>query len=137
MFFVPVRFHHLIASKTKLISLATNVRITLAMAQDSRPFVVEYAPQGRAKCKTCKQQIEKTTARIGKVVSNPFSEDGGLMKQWYHIRCIFDSLSRARSTTTKIKSTNDLDGFDDMKDDDKKIIQDFIGASGISFRLMR
>lgn len=96
------------------------------MAQDSKPFIVEYAPQSRAKCKTCKQQIEKSSARIGKMVTNPFSDDGGFMKQWYHIKCIFDTLSRARATTAKITSTQDLDGFDKMNDEDKKIIENFI-----------
>lgn len=84
-----------------------------------KPFLVEYAPQGRAKCKTCKQQIEKSSTRIGKLVSNPFSEDGGMMKQWYHVPCIFDALSRARATTKKIDSTDDLDGFGNLKDDDQ------------------
>ena len=87
-----------------------------------KPFMVEYAPQGRAKCKTCKQQIEKTTTRIGKLVSNPFSDDGGFMKQWYHVPCIFDSLSRARSTTKKIDSKEDLAGFEKIKDDDQETI---------------
>lgn len=91
-----------------------------------RPFLVEYAPQGRAKCKTCKQQIEKSSTRIGKLVSNPFSEDGGMMKQWYHVPCIFDSLSRARATTKKIDSTDDLDGFGNLKDDDQAKIVSLI-----------
>ena len=98
------------------------------MAADSgeKPFLVEYASQGRAKCKTCKQQIEKSSTRIGKLVSNPFSEDGGMMKQWYHVPCIFDSLSRARATTKKIDSTDDLDGFDSLKDDDQQKIESLI-----------
>ena len=67
----------------------------IAMASsEEKPFVVEYAAQGRAKSKTCEQQIEKNSKRIGKLVSNPFSEGGGMMKQWYHVRCIFGSLSR-------------------------------------------
>ena len=99
-----------------------------------KPFLVEYAPQGRAKCKTCKQQIEKSSTRIGKLVSNPFSEDGGMMKQWYHVRCIFDSLSRARATTKKIDSTDDLDGFNNLKDDDRQKIKGLI--KGLSFCLL-
>ena len=91
-----------------------------------KPFLVEYAPQGRAKCKTCKQQIEKSSTRIGKLVSNPFSEDGGMMKQWYHVPCIFDALSRARATTKKIDSTDDLDGFGNLKDDDQARIVSLI-----------
>ena len=99
--------------------------IAMASAEE-KPFVVEYAAQGRAKCKTCKQQIEKNSKRIGKLVSNPFSEDGGIMKQWYHVRCIFESLSRARATTKKIDSTDDLDGFDKLNDDDQKEVKGLI-----------
>ena len=96
-----------------------------------KAFLVEYASQGRAKCKTCKQQIEKSSTRIGKLVSNPFSEDGGMMKQWYHVPCIFDSLSRARATTKKIDSIDDLDGFNNLKDDDQQKIKGLI--KGLSF----
>lgn len=99
--------------------------IAMASAEE-KPFVVEYAAQGRAKCKTCKQQIEKNSKRIGKLISNPFSEDGGIMKQWYHVRCIFESLSRARATTKKIDSTDDLDGFDKLNDDDQKEVKGLI-----------
>ena len=98
----------------------------MADSGGEKPFLVEYAPQGRAKCKTCKQQIEKSSTRIGKLVSNPFSEDGGMMKQWYHVPCIFDSLSRARATTKKIDRTDDLDGFGNLKDDDQMKIVDLI-----------
>lgn len=93
---------------------------------EAKPFLVEYASQGRAKCKTCKQQIEKSSTRIGKLVSNPFSEDGGMMKHWYHVPCIFDSLSRARATTKKIDCTDDLDGFGDLKNDDQQKIKSLI-----------
>lgn len=100
------------------LSLVWSLNI-MADTGGENPFLVEYAPQGRAKCKTCKQQIEKSSTRIGKLVSNPFSEDGGMMKQWYHVPCIFDALSRARATTKKIDSTDDLDGFGNLKDDDQ------------------
>ena len=98
----------------------------MASGSDDKPFVVEYAPQGRAKCKTCKQQIEKSSKRIGKLVSNPFSEDGGMMKHWYHVPCMFEALSRARATTKKIDSTDDLDGFEKLKDDDQQEIKGLI-----------
>ena len=98
----------------------------MADSGDGKPFFVEYARQGRAKCKTCKQQIEKSSTRIGKVVSNPFGDDGGTMKQWYHVQCIFDSFTRARSTTKKIERTDDLEGFDILKDEDKTKIRELI-----------
>ena len=55
-------------------------------------YCVEYAKTGRASCKKCKQQIEKGSGRIGKVTPNPFSDDGGEMKVWYHMRCMFETL---------------------------------------------
>ena len=101
----------------------------MADGDSEKHFVVEYASQGRAKCKTCKEKIEKSSTRIGKLVSNPFSEDGGMMKQWYHVPCIFDSLTRARATTKKIDSTDDLGGFDELKSEDQQEIKGLIKGS--------
>ena len=111
------------------IVLALNI---MADGAEDKPFLVEYAAQGRAKCKTCKQQIEKSVTRIGKLVSNPFGEDGGMMKQWYHVPCIFDTLSRARATTKKIDSTDDLGGFENLKDDDQTKILSLIKGGVMS-----
>jgi len=61
----------------------------LGMA-DNR-FCIEYAKTGRSSCKKCKQQIEKGNGRIGKLTANPFSEDGGDMKVWFHMRCLFET----------------------------------------------
>ena len=55
-------------------------------------YCVEYAKTGRSSCKKCKSQIEKGVARIGKITANPFSDDGGEMKVWYHTRCMFETL---------------------------------------------
>ena len=120
MFAIPRRNPQLVKHSSSLYIYRRLVLVLNIMADaGEKPFLVEYASQGRAKCKTCKQQIEKSSTRIGKLVSNPFSEDGGMMKQWYHVPCIFDSLSRARATTKKIDSTDDLDGFGNLKDDDQ------------------
>lgn len=123
MFAIPRRNLQLVKHSS---SLYIYRRLVIMAGAGEKPFLVEYAPQGRAKCKTCKQQIEKSSTRIGKLVSNPFSEDGGMMKQWYHVPCIFDSLSRARATTKKIDSTDDLDGFGNLKDDDQAKIVSLI-----------
>lgn len=55
-------------------------------------YCVEYAKSGRSNCKKCKLAIEKGAGRIGKVTTNPFSDDGGEMKAWYHMKCIFETL---------------------------------------------
>lgn len=98
----------------------------MANTIEEKTFFVEYASQGRAKCKSCKTQIAKSITRIGKLVPNPFSDEGKMMKQWHHVPCIFDSLSRARATSKKIESVDDLDGFVDLKDEDKTQIQKLI-----------
>ena len=100
---------------------------------DEPQFCAEYAKQGRAKCKNCKEKIEKSCLRLGKLVPNHFSDDGGMMKEWYHVKCIFDKFSRARSTTKRIDSTNELDGFANLEEEDKKSIEKLIAGL---FRLL-
>ena len=64
---------------------------TETIMADAR-YCVEYAKTGRSACKKCKSQIEKGVSRIGKITTNPFSDDGGEMKVWYHTRCMFETL---------------------------------------------
>ncbi|XP_078142978.1 DNA ligase 3 [Centroberyx gerrardi] len=85
-------------------------------------FVVEYAKRGTAGCKKCKDKIQKGMVRIGKVVPNPFSESAGEMKEWYHVKCIFEKLERARATTKKIEDITDLEGWEELQDEDKELI---------------
>ncbi|XP_068436583.1 DNA ligase 3 [Clinocottus analis] len=85
-------------------------------------FIVEYAKRGTAGCKKCKDKIQKEVVRIGKVVPNPFSESAGEMKEWYHVKCIFEKFERARATTKKIEDITDLEGWEELEDQDKEII---------------
>ncbi|KAM8834865.1 DNA ligase 3 [Synchiropus picturatus] len=85
-------------------------------------FLVEYAKRGTAGCKKCKDKIQKGIVRIGKVVPNPFSESAGDMKEWYHVKCIFEKLERARATTKKIEDITDLEGWEELQDEDKALI---------------
>ena len=89
-------------------------------------FCTEYAKTGRSGCKKCKQNIEKGICRIGKITANPFSDDGGEMKQWYHVKCVFATFERARATTKVIESPADIDDFADLKDEDKDEIKKLI-----------
>jgi len=95
-------------------------------------YCVEYAKTGRSGCKKCKLSIDKGVGRIGKITTNPFSDDGGEMKVWYHLRCIFETLKRARATTKKIETPADLEGFPDLKDAEKEeikqLIQEFVSS---------
>ncbi|KAJ3589245.1 hypothetical protein NHX12_010091 [Muraenolepis orangiensis] len=85
-------------------------------------FIVEYAKRGTAGCKKCKDKIPKGIVRIGKVVPNPFSESAGDMKEWHHVKCIFEKLEKARATTKKIEDITDLEGWEELEDEDKEII---------------
>ncbi|XP_071841382.1 DNA ligase 3-like isoform X2 [Apostichopus japonicus] len=89
-------------------------------------FLVDYAKMGTSKCKKCKQGIEKKSPRIAKLVPNPFSDEGGDMKQYFHIGCIFESFVRARATTKKIEDPSDLEGFENMEEEEKKTIRKHI-----------
>lgn len=89
-------------------------------------YCVGYAKLGTSSCKKCKQKIEKGALRTGKVTPNPFSEDGGDMKQWFHPACIFETFRRARATTKKIEDPEDLEDFADLKQEDKDQINKII-----------
>ncbi|KAK7476103.1 hypothetical protein BaRGS_00032657 [Batillaria attramentaria] len=99
-------------------------------------YVVGYAKLGTSSCKKCKQKIDKGALRIGKVVANPFGDDGGDMKQWFHPACIFETFLRARATTKKIEDPDDVEGFGDLEQTDKdtinQLIDDFLSKSNAS-----
>ncbi|GIY07413.1 hypothetical protein CEXT_237982 [Caerostris extrusa] len=82
-------------------------------------YCIDLAKRGTAGCKECNKKIEKGLVRIAKIIPNPFTDAGGEMKQWFHVRCIFSKLSRARATTKKIESTEDIEGWDDLEDEHK------------------
>ncbi|XP_066551873.1 DNA ligase 3 [Amia ocellicauda] len=89
-------------------------------------FCVEYAKRGTAGCKKCKEKIMKGLVRIGKIVPNPFSESAGDMKEWYHVKCMFEKLERARATTKKIEDITDLEGWEELQDEDKELINKLV-----------
>ncbi|XP_041479664.1 DNA ligase 3-like [Lytechinus variegatus] len=96
---------------------------TASGMDDEKAFMVDYARLGTSKCKRCKQGIEKKSPRIAKLTANPFSDDGGMMKNYFHINCMFETFVRARATTKKIEDPSDLDGFEKMEDEEKKLIR--------------
>lgn len=89
-------------------------------------FIIGYAKLGTSSCKKCKQKIAKQSLRIGKVVPNPFGDGGGDMKQWHHPACIFETFKRARASTKIIEEPDDLEGFTDLQDEDKKLVNKLI-----------
>lgn len=91
-------------------------------------YCVDYAKRGTAGCKKCKEKILKGMVRIGKVVPNPFTESGGDMKEWYHVKCMFEKLERARATTKKIEDLTDLEGWEQLQDAEKEMISQLISG---------
>ncbi|XP_011309542.1 DNA ligase 3 isoform X2 [Fopius arisanus] len=86
-----------------------------------KPFAVERAKTGRAKCKKCKCPIDKDDVRIAKIMANPFGD--GKMKAWHHVDCIFDIFGKQRATTKRIENPpEDIAGWDDLNNADQKLI---------------
>uniref|UniRef100_A0A8D2PWM4 DNA ligase 3 n=1 Tax=Zosterops lateralis melanops TaxID=1220523 RepID=A0A8D2PWM4_ZOSLA len=92
-------------------------------------YCVDYAKRGTAGCKKCKEKIVKGMVRIGKIVPNPFTESGGDMKEWYHVKCIFEKLDKARATTKKIEDITDLEGWEELQDEEKETINKYISEA--------
>ncbi|OAD52215.1 DNA ligase 3 [Eufriesea mexicana] len=89
--------------------------------EEEKPFAVERAKTGRAKCKKCKCPIEKDTVRIAKLVANPFSD--GKMKAWHHLSCLFEVFAKQRATTKRIDDPEqDISGWEDLSDEDRSAV---------------
>ncbi|CAJ0607887.1 unnamed protein product [Cylicocyclus nassatus] len=93
-------------------------------------FAADYAKRV-AGCKKCKLQLVKGDMRLAKIIPNPFIQkpDGGPppdMKQYYHPHCLFEMFFKARANTKVIEGTDDIEGWDGLKDEDKDVVLKFI-----------
>ena len=95
-------------------------------------FSADYSKR-LSKCKKCKVQLEKNEIRLAKIVANPFGDDGD-MKQYYHVKCMFESFTRVRATTKIIETADDIEDFGEIEKDDQKKITDFISSKIILLR---
>ncbi|PIO67157.1 DNA ligase, partial [Teladorsagia circumcincta] len=68
--------------------------------------------------------------RLAKITPNPFvqREEGPPpdMKLYYHPHCLFEMFFKARANTKVIEGVDDIEGWDDVKDEDKEPILKFI-----------
>ncbi|EPB73033.1 ATP-dependent DNA ligase domain protein [Ancylostoma ceylanicum] len=105
------------------------------MATSTTRFAADYAKRV-AGCKKCKLQLPKgiftssQEMRLAKIIPNPFVQkpDGPPpdMKQYYHTHCLFEMFFKARANTKVIEGTDDIEGWDDLKDEDKDVVLKFI-----------
>ncbi|XP_025602268.2 DNA ligase 3 isoform X1 [Athalia rosae] len=90
-------------------------------ADNEKPFAIERAKTGRAKCKKCKCPIDQGLVRIAKLMTNPFGD--GKMKAWHHLSCMFDVFAKQRASTKRIEDPeDDVSGWDAMDDEGKEAL---------------
>lgn len=82
-------------------------------------FVTDYAKVGTASCKFCKEKTAKGSLRVGKISAH---EQFGDMTQWLHPKCLFDQMLKSKRAT-RLESLDDLEGLDELKDEDRKLIE--------------
>ncbi|XP_075051138.1 DNA ligase 3 [Mixophyes fleayi] len=122
----PLRCH--VSGVPNFVTFNSNFAVRTASCHNmaEQRYCVEYAKRGTAGCKKCKEKIGKGMVRIGKVVPNPFSESAGDMKEWYHVKCMFEKLERARATTKKIDDITELEGWQELQDPEKDLINQHV-----------
>uniref|UniRef100_UPI00398EB682 DNA ligase 3 n=1 Tax=Pristiophorus japonicus TaxID=55135 RepID=UPI00398EB682 len=98
-------------------------------------YCVDYAKRGTAGCKKCREKLPKGLVRIGRIMPNPFSE-AAEMKEWYHIKCMFEKLERARLSTKKIDDLTDLEGYEELQDAERDLINQHIKELAIKNGLL-
>jgi DNA ligase 3 len=107
----------------------------MSTADAQTQFSVDYSKR-LSKCKRCRQEISKGSIRIAKLVPNIFAggdDENAEMKQFYHVKCMFESFNRARASTKKIEAVDDIQNFTKINDEDKQAILDLI--DGRKFQL--
>eukprot|EP01117_Protostelium_nocturnum_P009436 TRINITY_DN3367_c0_g2_i2.p1 TRINITY_DN3367_c0_g2~~TRINITY_DN3367_c0_g2_i2.p1 ORF type:complete len:715 (-),score=172.83 TRINITY_DN3367_c0_g2_i2:1883-4027(-) len=85
----------------------------------------EYALSARSNCKHCQLPIAKDELRLGKLIQSTKFE--GIFPLWMHYQCFFGDKSPQKPSPfpqkpPKVKSTNEIEGYDLLKEEDKKKI---------------
>ena len=113
------------SSKLKLIKFDEAINhkrensINESMAQmTSENFSIDYSVRGTAKCKRCKNKMDKNVLRFGKRVIFKSS----YIQQYFHVDCGFEIFKKARVPTTVFGSLNELKGFSQISSPDKDYV---------------
>jgi len=76
-------------------------------------YCIDVDKTGRAKCRTCKRDINKEEVRVGA----KFDKDQNAPYQWHHIRCLKPLMEMDLASVT---------GFNDLTNDQQKTVDDTI-----------
>ena len=85
-------------------------------------FAVDYSKNGKARCKVCREFIDKGNLRIGKLVA--FKEKH--FYHFYHLPCAFHSFKKARIAKNVITSLTDLDGAEQLTENERNYLNQLI-----------
>ena len=89
-------------------------------------FCVEYARTRRSQCKRCGCPIRYKEFRIGKVITNPYTNRRNqIMIMWQHVHCTFDSMLNVRSR--RVHSLREFQGWRSIRPRDQRRLQSRIG----------
>jgi hypothetical protein len=90
-------------------------------------WCVEYAKSNRSTCQATKAKIEQGAVRIGKEVDNTF-RPGTRMFVWYSPGPLFDLFRKGSENKPRIKSVDELVGFENLKAADAAELESLISA---------
>ncbi|KAG8239677.1 hypothetical protein J437_LFUL013900, partial [Ladona fulva] len=94
-------------------------------------FSAEKAKTGRASCKRCKEKIDVGSLRIAKLAPNPFGS--GMMSNWHHPKCFFNSYLKAKATTRRLRCPEDeLEGWDLLAEEHRVEIIALLGDERVA-----
>ena len=82
-------------------------------------FCIDYSKRGTAKCKACKKTIPKSELRIGMYAN---FRDRTIIN-CFHVSCVFAKMRRARTEANVIKTSSEIDGFENMSASEKDLIK--------------
>ena len=99
-----------------------NTDVDLVTPGDTPVFFTDYSIKGTAKCRKCKKRIPKLELRIAK--SSRFNNKE--IKIFFHVKCIFESFKKARKQNSIITCNSQIEGFNEIEDDDQALINALI-----------
>lgn len=88
-------------------------------------YKVDYAPNDRSTCRESKTKIDKGTLRVGRMSPSPFDAEHGNadLIHYYHHEHAWKAFLRSRCKSKVPLTTSDLQGFDGLTREDKKIVR--------------